>query len=329
MARSLPLGALLLLCAGWSVGVFADEATAWLARMTEAVHGSDYRGTFVFQQGGRMETVEIVHRVENGEEQERISARSGAAREVLRADGKVTCIQPEKGTVVETPRLPLHGLGKDASRLIERFSPHYLLKLEEGERIAGLSTRKLKIVPRDHFRYGYRLWLDEGSALPLKSQLVGGDGEVLEQVLFTHFETGTRIDAAAVAPTLDGERHTWEQHEAPPADAVRVGGQWRVERLPPGFELSLDSGHTLPNRSEPVKHLLYSDGLASVSIFIEKSAAKQNPGKRRMGAVHAYSGQRASHRITVIGEVPAATVEMIGASVRPVDSGAGNSGAMQ
>ena len=298
----------------------ADEATQWLERMNRAVHTLDYRGTFVYQHGERMETVEIVHRIANGEEQERISARTGAAREVLRDRGGVTCIQAEKGTVVETPGLPLHGLGLETEDGVERLTGHYLLKLEEGGRIAGRAARKLKIVPRDRFRYGYRLWLDEASALPLKSQLVGENGEILEQLIFTHLEHDIPIAAEALAPTLEGKRYTWE-HQAPAGDAPPTAGRWRVERLPPGFHLSLESGHTLPNRPNPVSHLLYGDGLASVSVFIEPDAegdneVKKAPGGHRMGAVHAYSERRDGHRITVIGEVPAATVELIGASVR-------------
>ena len=314
--RSLFAAALITLLAP---ATHADEAAEWFERMNRAVHTLDYRGTFVFQHGDRMETMEIVHRVINGEEQERISARSGSAREVLRNRGGITCIQPEKGTVVETPRLPLHGLGLESDGGVERLAGHYLLKLEPGERVAGRDARKLRIVPRDRFRYGHRLWLDEASALPLKSQLVGDDGEILEQLIFTRLEHGIDIAAEALAPTLAGKRHSWEHQKPPAADAEPATGEWRVAQLPPGFQLSLESGHTLPNRPGPVKHLLYSDGLASVSVFIERAeegGEAKRRGGHRVGAVHAFSDRRDGHRITVIGEVPAATVELIGNSLQ-------------
>lgn len=304
-----------------AVPVFADPTAAqWLERMSEAAHTLDYRGTLVFQEGERMETVEIVHRMAGGDEQERISARSGAAREVVRDGNRVTCIQPEKNTVVETPGLPLQGLlGKEAGHGVERLAGSYVLKLEGDERIAGRPARKLKIIPRDHFRYGYRLWLDEESALPLKSQLIGAGEQVLEQVMFTKLEHGVPISAEAVAPTLSGERHSWE-HQAPSGDESAEAGRWQVTLLPPGFELSLESGHTLPDHPTPVRHLLFSDGLASVSVFIEKegegAARAKGRGSHGVGAVHAFIDRRDGHRITVVGEVPATTVKMIGESVR-------------
>jgi len=68
-----------------------------------------------------------------------------------------------------------------------------------------------------------------------------------------------------------------------------------------------------------VEHLVYSDGLAAVSVFIEKTdrpAGVGSKGPSRMGAIHAYSKVMDGEQVTVVGEVPESTVAMIGESVK-------------
>lgn len=102
--------------------------------------------------------------------------------------------------------------------------------------------------------------------------------------------------------------------EQPPASTRR----WEAEKLPPGYTLSAHMRRKLPARRQPVEHLVYSDGLAVVSVFVEPvNDATQGAlsGLTHMGAVHAYGKVVDGHQITVLGETPAMAVDMIGASV--------------
>jgi sigma-E factor negative regulatory protein RseB len=66
-----------------------------------------------------------------------------------------------------------------------------------------------------------------------------------------------------------------------------------------------------------VGQLVYSDGLAAVSVFIEPLQAGHEtaPGLASLGAIHIYTREVANHRITVVGEAPATSVQRIADAV--------------
>ena len=74
----------------------------------------------------------------------------------------------------------------------------------------------------------------------------------------------------------------------------------------------------LPGRDAPVVHILYSDGLANVSVFIEPAKEKKIARRSRVGASNAFSIEVDGNQITAVGEVPAATVEQIATSMQPL-----------
>ena len=312
------LGALLFGFAGHAAsgGEVATDPQATLDRMARAAQTLNYDGTFVYSNGGKMQSMRIIHRAEKDGERERLVALSGAAREVLRDRERVTCILPDSQSVVvaksrprDFPHSPLFDPGTG-------FARFYTMSIGYGERIAGRHTQLVTVEPRDRYRYGYRLWMDRETGLLLKSELVDENGEVAEQLVYTHIELPESIPDALLEPEVSGAGYTWYRDASGTAErGARPAGEpaW----LPEGFDMSNHARDPILESRTPVEHLVFSDGLASLSVFIERldEAATPLRGLDSMGAVHAFGSVVNGYQITVVGEVPAATVTRVAESM--------------
>jgi sigma-E factor negative regulatory protein RseB len=176
----------------------------------------------------------------------------------------------------------------------------------------------MHIKPRDAYRYGYLLWADEASGLLLKASLLDERGGVVEQYMFTQVNIGKPISESDLKPQYPTSGIVWQR--AGDTAPTPTAGKWTAEQLPAGFTLSVRLMRMLPARKQPVEHLVYSDGLAVVSVFIEQTGngdeSNALSGLTHMGAVHAFGKVVDGHQVTVVGEAPALTVDMIGGSVR-------------
>lgn len=314
----------LALCLGglFPLRLTADEDVAtWLERMVQAAHELNYTGTFVYQHGGSLQTMQIIHAVDEEGEHERLVSLSGPAREVIRDHDKVTCILPEDSSMIleqaGTPRsFPLI-----RPSLIEPLRQYYEFKLHGDDRIAGLKARHIAIIPRDQYRYGQNIWLAEDSGLLLRAEVLDEQGVIVEQVMFTSLELHDQIPEEMLAPQTENPGRIVELGGDPGAEmSTEERARWEVTKLPPGFKQDMERWHSLPNKSEPVGHYLFSDGLASVSVFIEKNRDGTSgfTGTSRMGGVNAYGRRMNGYRATVVGEVPPITVKQIAESIQKI-----------
>lgn len=312
--RYLLTGLLLVLA---QVALAGDDARQWLQRANEAARRLDYEGTFVYRHQGHLETLRIIHRADAHGETERLYSLTGSRREILRDNDKITSIFGDSRAVLVDRRQAGNPLSAAVPANVDELSSSYRLDVLGEGRIADRATRVVAIVPLDGFRYGYRLWLDEQTGLLLRSDLLDERGEAVEQVIFTELRTPESIDPEALRPELSGEGFTWYQPK--PRDRAQTvpAERWTFDELPAGFEPVLREVRTLPGSSGPVEHLLFSDGMASVSIYVELAAADELfTGASRMGAVNAYGRVLDDHQITVVGEVPAATVQRVAEAMR-------------
>ncbi len=307
----------------------AEEARDWLDRMNRAVEELNYEGTFVHMHDGRAETHYIVHRYMDGLVSERIISLDGAGREIVRHEEEVTCILPDQRTVLVENRRTASPLAAALPGYSEALADHYQLALLGRERVAERSTRVLEIRPRDAFRYGYTLWLDQATAMPLRSQVTDEQGEIVEQILFTSLSMPEYIPASALSPTTPTEGYTWLRRQEQAVASTQVG--WRAGRLPAGFRLTGASVGMMADSRFPVQHLVYSDGLASVSVFVEdpQAQAEWPLGLARLGGANAFSLRHAGRLVTAVGEVPALTVETIARSLEEGDPGEARAGAQR
>lgn len=324
---ALPVLLLVAVLGAAPVRAAPDDPAAWLARMAVALEQVSYSGTLVEVYGSGASVVRVVHRYEGGVATERLTAVDDVGREVIHRGSEVTAILPDRRQVlVDRREDPVAGAGPIGARFaagLEVPGAHYRLAGCAGGELLGRPTRLVHVRPLDALRYGYRLWLDEATAIPLKVEVVGTDGAVLEQVVFAEIHLGEPIAAAAVEPSVTTEgfvvrRDPGRPRTAPGADAG--GADWAAARLPPGFALRATRSKAGASAGSRLVQLVYSDGVASVSVFIE-SDPTSGPGDgaaSRVGADSVYSRLADGWRITAMGEVPPQTAELIARAVRPL-----------
>ncbi len=307
----------------WAIGsaaALAGEPAVLLERMNHALSTLDYEGTFAHWEGGQVQMLRIVHRMKNGVVSERLQSLDGSGREFIRIGSNLTCYLPDKreALVEQMPKgSSLIGTMPVLNKNTERF-----YRLHEGprERIDQHLTRLVTVMPRDDYRYGYRLWIDR-RGLPLKIQLWDArhGGEVIEQIAFATLKIKPNIPDAAFAPQLSTAGYRWlRNHHTPPP---KQGGLvWNALWLPPGFHMATHVAQSMPGTLGPVEHLVYTDGLASVSVFVARHAQRKpaHPAveSAHMGASYVFSTFVDGHRVTAVGEAPARTVRSIADSVR-------------
>ncbi|MEO8160513.1 MAG: MucB/RseB C-terminal domain-containing protein [Arenimonas sp.] len=282
----------------WVSSLWSRDAADWLERIGPALVQQDYQGTLVTISGNSMETLGVFHAWEDGRERMRLVALSGPHREVIRDDRMVMVVGTGLGSVGydgdASGRWNPAGRFADAGKL-----PNYAARLGHVGRVAARDAQVVDLQPKDPWRYGYRLWLDHDTGLPLRITLLGEGGRPLEQMAFTELRT-TRPSPEELRPsTTEGLRRV----QTLKVNRVAADPGWRVAAPPPGF--TLRGGRRLGDSVQ----LLYSDGLASVSVYIEPvPGVHQGETAMRRGAVNVHSLFGNGRRVVAIGKVPAQTV---------------------
>jgi sigma-E factor negative regulatory protein RseB len=308
--------------AGAAVVLAADgEARDWLRRMNQSLNSRNYDATFFHVRDGRTETLRIIHRVQGGEVLERLLSLDGSGREFLRSGTELTCYLPDQRTVLVESRIKDGPLLGNLPRFDESTAEFYDMRSVERARLMGRDVRVVSVNPRDDFRYGYRLWIDEKTAMPLKTELCDGQGRTVEQILFASLTLPAQIPDSAFQTSLALDGYRWLRHERAAGDgddAAAGTADWSAPQLPPGFRLTSRGRQMMPGSAQPVTHLVFSDGVASVSVFVESASAgaPRLAGEAQVGSSSAFSTLIDGHPVTVVGEVPARTVRFIASQVR-------------
>jgi sigma-E factor negative regulatory protein RseB len=299
-------------------GVRGNEAETLLKRVAEATSALTYDGIFIYSRDDHIDAMRVVHTRKDGTELERLIALSGPPMEVVRDGARVTCTFPDDKAVMVERRTPLDYVGLQLSQPIEQIGRYYEFDVTGSERVAGRVTRKVTVSPRFADRYSLKLWIDQETNLLLKSAVIGRNGQVLEQVMFTQLTVGAPLADDALRAELNGVGYTWhtDSQASATASAPRLG-EFTIGWLPNGFEMKNQHTQRLSSSEIPVMHMVYSDGLAMVSIFVEALSGDSPPlqGYTAMGAVNAFSRIAKPYQITVVGDVPQTTVRQIAASV--------------
>lgn len=300
------------------------EAKELLERTELAAQQLNYDGVFAFQKGDKLQSIRIIHRSDVQGEVERLVSLSGVEREFIRTNDMVTCIYPE-GKRPQANRQPLgHGFPSDLLSRLNLATLYYQATLGEQGRIAAHKAQELLITPIDNYRYGYRLWIAKDSNLLLQSDLVDESGNVLEKFAFSSVEIGGDISEQSLKAQMDGNEMSWSRTESAPPTAVielKEASNWQIVWLPDGFVLMAQQNRLKARNGAAVEQRVYSDGLSSISIFIEKIRARHShlSGGTGMGAVNAFGTIINAHFVTVVGEVPARTVDKVGGSIVYLD----------
>ena len=305
-------------------GICETDVQHWLDRAGQAIDTLNYEGTVVFTHGDDVDTFEVLHGHEAGLTRERVVSLNGEAREISRSGDLVSCALSGTRFVLVDPGRKRHGLPSTISSNLDELESYYVFSMAGTGRVADRSCRLIRILPRDDFRFGYEICADERTGMPLKSVMVDRQGIVVEQSILTslviHDEPipGDRFRTNVISDGQDAFA-TSSSHRG--VDVLETGEPdegWTIARIPPGFRVTENVRYPLTADSDPVQHMVLSDGMATVSVFIadpgSESAAFE--GLTESGAMHVFARVLDGRQITVVGQVPNETVSQIGESVR-------------
>src|SRR6185295_5171756 len=264
-----------LLMAAGAAAAEGDDPRQWLERMNQALVSRNYDGTFAFWQNGKVEMLRIIHRVKDGHVSERMVAL-GSGREIIRDGGELARYLPDQKVVIVEKRSEQDPLFGNFPTFDKASAQFYDIKELKRTRIYQRTARLISVTPKDEFRYGYRLWIDEGTAMPLRTELCDARGRVIEQLVLAE-NKDYRINAkdipdTAFQPEMSTQGFAWRRSEP---DVGRVlasnsrGDRWNATRRPPGFRNIMQAAQSMPGATGRVEHFVFSDGLASVSVFVE------------------------------------------------------------
>lgn len=298
-------------------GVTRDGVT-WLKKMAGASRQLNYNGTFVYRHGNQTETSRIVHYVNQaGGEFERMETLDGPAREVIRTNDQIICYLPETKTVIIEKRgkrrfpalLPEHLTG---------VADNYTVRATQMDRVAGHDCQIVLLIPRDKMRYGHHFCAEPTSGLLLRARTFNEKNEPLESFAFTELKMGGGFNRDDVRSRYAARSKDWRVDHSQDlvADAPGDTG-WVLTQQPAGFKKMTELTRSFAGRSAKVSHIVFSDGLAAVSVFIEPSSprARSVRSLSHQGAVNIYTRTVSDHMVTVLGEAPATTVMQIANSL--------------
>ena len=300
------------------------NAAHWLNRMNEAFARLSYDGLFSFYSNGNLASLRVVHMVRDGMEHERLVHMNGAPREIVRDGDKVLCIlQPGDRLVAMGGSIPAGPFARAFIRDFSDVSDNYRMAMKGEDRIAMRDAVRMVVEPRDEHRYGYRLWLDKSTGLLLKSELIDAQKKrALEIFQFTTVRLGDDVDPAALAPEQPQGSVVDHLKVAEPADSSATSQvKWHAGWLPAGFNMAASDLRHAPATKKDVSTLMYSDGLAAVSVFVESmpNKAATNMMTRKGATVSVsrliHGPNRERHLVTVVGEVPTNTATSIAQSI--------------
>lgn len=306
------------LCAALAQGyAWADAPTdplSWLGRIASAGQRLNYVGTFIYQSGKHVETSRIAHRVDASGEYERLEVLDGSPREVIRSSGEVRCVLPDQKTVIIDQPGGRRPFPARVPASFSNLSESYRIRKGDEHRVAGLEAQAIILEPKDDLRYGHTLWAEQQSGLLLKSRMFDERGEMIEQFMFSDVRIG-----GDVSPDLLKQRYVstddWRVVNARGSDVPKAETGWMLRTPLPGYNLLSVVKRPLGRERGEAVQLVYSDGLASVSLFIEplgNDGAASALGAQTSGAIHIYKRVVGGHLITVLGEVPLRAVQRFG-----------------
>ncbi len=295
----------------------SQDGLTWLRKMANASNQVNYLGTFVYQRRGLSETSRIVHYVNPaGGVFEKLEALDGPAREVIRTNDQVTCYLPTTKTVLieqRDARLLPAVLPESLTGIMES----YRVKTGPRDRVAGYECQVVMLEPNDSLRYGRQFCIEDRSGLPLRVRTVSEKNETVESFAFTQLTIGASFNRDKVKSKYSAKSRHWRvDRTALNVTERAVDTGWVVNNQPPGFKKLMEVKRSIAGRTGSVAQIVFSDGLAAISVFIEPMP-KERPAQALtyQGAVNIYTRSFADHMVTVLGEAPAATVMQIANSL--------------
>jgi sigma-E factor negative regulatory protein RseB len=312
--RILPALALGLAC---SAQAAPNDPLAWLQRAAQAAREASFAGTYVHTNGDRTSTIRITHVNAGGEEHERIEPLDAATHEIVRRNNEMYCRFPDAKTVRLDPRITARFFPGILGSNVEGIAASYDVKLGKTERVLGFECQWIRLEPRDALRFPQRLCSEVGTGLVLRAKTLDSRRHVIEQYTFTELRLGPSVPRSDVQSIFRARTRQWLSDGKPRDEAVAAETGWEVLQVPAGFHKVAELKRALPGRAEPVSQIVLSDGLASLSVFVEPSSGPERAAEASSedGTTTFFVRPMGDQVVSVLGEVPLATAQQVGRSV--------------
>lgn len=292
-----------------------QDARYWLDRVVTAANKLNYSGTFVFQNGALAETSRITHLVEAGGVLERIEVLDGSPREVIRSNDEVKCYLPESRTLIVEKRSQSRSFPALLPAELGGLSENYFIRKGSLGRVAGFESQSILLEPKDELRYGHQLWVDVNSGLLLKAEVMNERNEAVETFTFTQLQIGGPIERDALKSKFVLQSRDWRVQNVHSKMTRGEDPAWQFKVKLPGFS-KLAGMKRQGDMDKPESlHLVFSDGLAAISVFIEPVPSSQQVtdlDRVSVGATTVYHRTANGHLLVILGEVPLATLKRFG-----------------
>lgn len=282
-----------------------NDPLSWLARISSAAHRLNYSGTFSYQSGKSVESSRITHLVDAGGEFEKLEALDGSPREVVRNNDEVQCFLPDQKLLIVDQSSARRSFPARLPPSPSALAENYRIRKGDVVRIAGLESQQIILEPRDDLRFGHDFWADVSSGLLLKARLLNDKGESVEQFAFNEVRIGAPIDRDRLKSRYERSKE-WKVVNARGVDMKLEDIGWVFKNSLPGYRQVVSVARQPHSDRGEAYHVVFSDGLASISVFIEALPPKGSgqSGASSSGAFNIFRRVVAEHQVTVLGEVP-------------------------
>ncbi len=294
---------------------WADEPWLVLQKASEAARELSYQGVFVYQMGNVSKSVQITHMNFGQGEYARMVVLDGSPREVLSQGSNAVIFNPKNEKVIIEKRRGQSMFPALLPANMDAIKTSYQLKLGGFERVAGREAQIVFLEPKDKYRYGYRFWADKEFGLLLKAMSTNERNESMEQMAFTQLVMLNDQNMDWFQPKVDHRKPYVMEQEKTVTNTEAPS--WTMGEVPEGYYKVDQVLRIVPGKHMPVTHMIFSDGLSSVSVFIEKlsKGAVAKNGHSAMGATNLYALANDGYQVVVVGEVPEATVTQFASAV--------------
>lgn len=299
----------------------ASEDDMWQALQKAAVaaRALSYQGIFVCQSGKQSKSVQITHMFNGKGEFSRNVLLDGTPRQLLSQGSDLVIYNQKNEKVVIEKR---HGQNMFPAVLpvnIEAIRANYALHSGDLERVADRQAQIYLLESKDGLRYSYKLWVDSEYGLLLKSVLLNSHNEVIESIAFNQVGLIHVAGLDWFRPKIDSKKNYVMEDEVPTSADNGSVNAWSIKELPSGYRKVDQMIRMVHGKTLPVTHVVFSDGLAYVSLFIEPANLKLKVGNKPTQAVVGntsyYMNILDGYQVTVVGEVPEVTAAQIGNAV--------------
>ncbi|WP_332776158.1 MucB/RseB C-terminal domain-containing protein [Polaromonas sp.] len=295
-----------------ATSIEANSLNDWLMRMHEVSKKRAYIGTFVVSSAGAMSSAKIWHVCDGSQQMERVDTLTGAPRSTFRHNDQVVTFMPDQKVVLIEKRESLGLFPELLKSTDSRIADFYKARPEGTERVAGVDADIIALLPKDKLRFGYRVWTEQKKGLVVKLQTLDIDGKVLEQAAFSELQLDAPVKMDKLAYMM-GKVEGYRVVKPALVKTTASAEGWTLKTPVAGFKSVSCYKHpkTASSSDEPMQWI-FSDGLASVSIFVEPFDRQRHDKEASLslGATQTITKRLDAYWLTVMGEVPMATLRL-------------------